>query len=219
MSLFPDLIPDTPQDRRSIARPVPREREAPRYSDLVAGASVVGQAFGLRRSGGQWVKSYSGRGSIDFHDSDISMWSAVAGAPWRLLGHGSTESTNYVRRCVRVIRQAVRDAKEAGTLLSVPIRVKEVTKSGDAVAVVETALLRDRAQANALAAVVEAALHHAGLHAEAVRYVLPRMVRPDEWQALRDDHGEQEGLRQAMILSDQRIVKQLKRAKRKPPQA
>ncbi|SOD96650.1 hypothetical protein [Caenispirillum bisanense] len=214
MSLFPDIIPDTPQDRRSVARSVPADRDVPRYHDMLAGVTTVGQMFGRRSDGAVYVKSFT-KGSIDYHTSRVDMWRTVLDQPWQVLGDAPMpEATSYVRRCVRVIRAAVKAAKEHGTLLSVPVRVKEITHRGSALCVVETALIKDKRQARRLESIIEVALRRAWLHSRSVIYTLPQMVTPEEWQALRDEHGEQEGLRRAMILSDKRITAQLRRAKK-----
>lgn len=214
-SLFPSEIPDeVPPDARSVARRQPRT--APRYSPLRKGATDVGQLFALPARPVGWLKTFVGRPSIDYCVGLSDMWRATAHEPWEALGFcgGVPEAPRYVRKVVRVLRKAIKEAQEAGMLLRVPFKAYEISHKRNAVCAVASALVKDPRERRRLAKVIDAACFKAGLTPDCVLFLFPSLVKPDEWQDLTARLPEREALREAMVLTDKRMTAQIKRAKK-----
>lgn len=224
-SLFPDLpdatLTDPTTDRRAGRRVGARKgfRSLPRFFDVYLCATKIGEAFAADAVSERLVKNYR-RATIDVAVSDAQLSELLAaGREIEAFGHGfSTDRTGAVRQAVKVIRRAVERAQQDGELLPAPVKVIELSTSRRAVVLIESVLVRLAEQKRRLAAIAEAAA--AGrCDIDAIRYVLPPLIRPDEWAASFDDSDALHSLRWAMVESDRRLTAAIKRAIRKTERA
>lgn len=224
-SLFPDL-PDTPladptTDKRAGRRVGTRKgfRSLPRFFDVWLCATKIGEAFAADAVAERLVKNYR-RATIDVAVSDVQISELLAvDREIDAFGNGfSTDRTMSVRRAVKAIRRAVERAQEDGDLLPAPVKVIELSTSGSAVVLIESVLVRVAEQKARLTALAEQAA--SGLcDVDAIRYVLPPLIRPAEWVERFDPTDPVQSLRWAMVESDRRLTAAIKRAKRKAERA
>lgn len=220
-SLFSDL-PDAPltdptTDRRAGRRVGARKgfRSLPRFFDVYLCATKIGEAFAADAVAERLVKNYR-RATIDVAVSDAQLSELLAaGREIEAFGHGfSTDRTGAVRQAVKAIRHAIERAQEDGELLPAPIKVIELSTSRRAVVLIESVLIRIAEQKGRLIAVAEAAAS-GRCDIDAIRYVLPPLIRPEEWVERFDQNDGLRSLRWAMVESDRRLTAAIKRAMRK----
>ncbi|WPZ32239.1 hypothetical protein T8K17_13405 [Thalassobaculum sp. OXR-137] len=220
-SLFPDIIPESaivPLDDARIGRRVHGRggfRSLPRFVDVMACATKLGEAFTSDTVDGALIKNYRAA-SIDFAETEAD----VARILWgnrdvAALGEGcATDATGAVRKAVKRVRAAIKRAQDAGELLPTGVKVTESSQTRRAVVLVQSVLVRIPDQKRALLQIAEDAV--CGVcDPDAIRVVLPALIRPDEWEAAVQIFGQVDALRWAMIESDKRLTAAIKRATRK----
>jgi hypothetical protein len=218
-SLFPDIVPDAAvdlADRRIGHRVNGRGgfRSLPRFIDVMACATKVGEAFSVDAIDGALVKNYTAA-RIDYAASVGEVVTALWGdRDVAALGEGcATDATGAIRVAVKRSRQAVNAAQDAGDLLPAPIKVMESSKDGRAVVLIQSVLVRIPDQKTKLVSVVESAIGQA-CDPDAIRYVLPALIKPEEWEAAIGIMDEVEALRWAMVETDKRLTAAIRRATR-----
>lgn len=220
-SLFPDLIPDqdtAPLADARIGRRVGGRggfRSLPRFVDVMACATKLGEAFTSDTVDGTLVKNYRAA-SIDFAETEAD----VARMLWGnrnvdALGEGcATDATGAVRMGVKRVRAAIKGAQETGDLLPAGVKVTESSQNGRAVVLIQTVLVRIPDQKRALVRIAEDAV--CGVcDPDAIRVVLPALIRTDEWEAAVQIFDDADALRWAMVESDKRLTAAIKRATRR----
>jgi hypothetical protein len=222
-SLFPKIVPDqdaAPLADARIGRRVYGRRggflSLPRFIDVMACATKLGEAFTSDTVDGTLVKNYRAA-SIDFAETEAD----VARMLWgdrdvAALGEGcSTDATGAVRKGVKRARAAIKAAQETGDLLPAGVKVTESSSGGRAVVLAQTILVRIPDQKRALVRIAEDAVYGV-CDPDAIRVVLPALIRPDEWEAaVRICETDADALRWAMVESDKRLTAAIKRATRK----
>lgn len=220
LSLIPEIIPDSTvelADRRIGRRVNGRGgfQSLPRFLDVVACSTKLGEAFTADTIEGALVKNYC-TANIDFAKSEAD----VARMLWgdrqvALLGTGcATDTTGAVRKAVKRIRRVVQEAQSQGYLLPAKVKVTESSSARRAVVLIQSVLIRLPDQKRKLTEITEAACRPV-CDIDAIRYVLPALISPDDWENALRIFPPTDALRWAMVETDRRLTSSIKRANRK----